>query len=76
MPNSPIASLTMPSTCMRCRWYDEQSDETDDVHYGDCRRYPPVVVVEQHPDGSDETVPISQFPQIMAVDWCGEFSPR
>ena len=46
--------------CMACRFCEQQDDSE-----GICRRYPPAAGEE----------PPGIYPQVHAIDWCGEFQP-
>ena len=57
-------------SCASCRYYhafeDEDPDADPDEPTGDCRRYPPRLLL------SRETM----FPQVPKGEWCGEYVPR
>lgn len=57
--------------CHNCttwrRLPDEEQTPGEDV-LGECRRYPPTVVVLADADAG----PASMYPLVLAKDWCGE----
>ncbi len=53
--------------CSTCEWFNWMDDDRKAIS-GYCRRYPPVIEVENSAaDG---------FPHVRLTDWCGEYSKR
>lgn len=76
--NCGISNEAQP-TCWECRFYvpnavvDLNAEWRDECEPGECHRRPPVV---GEPLKRGETMKWSEFPIVMACDWCGEFVPR
>lgn len=51
--------------CDRCRYWERLEDDLEDI--GACHRYPPVIQGER---GFN-----AEFPEVLASDYCGEYSP-
>ena len=58
--------------CGNCRFYfcySEFSEEDgDDLEYGNCQRYPPIL--------TPEAVPFHRYPVVHFSQWCGEWVKR
>jgi len=60
----------MDEKCRNCEYY-VASDKTN---AGQCRRFPPVVYGDvSNAGGIGETSPSTAWPEVRAIDFCGEF---
>ena len=60
----------MNEKCRNCEYY-VASDKTN---AGQCRRFPPVVYGDvSNAGGIGETSPSTAWPEVRAIDFCGEF---
>ena len=57
--------------CKDCRFFDPSGLGSDD---GQCRRFPPQVIVLPYPHAQFETK--TRWPDVRSNHWCGEFKPR
>ena len=59
--------------CGGCKWYapDAPDAHGSPVSEGECRRYPPVVVVREAALPGAEVV--TRFPVVQLSYWCGEW---
>jgi len=55
-------------SCQACRYFDVRDRN------GICRRYPPRVFAFQNARG--DHVSVTQWPQVLPDEWCGEIEPR
>ncbi len=55
--------------CAGCIHWDRHAHQTDDIDRGDCRRFPPVLVML-------ESVPVSIFPMTEEFNRCGEWKAK
>ena len=63
----------MTDTCATCRYFDPHMNEASGKDVGVCKRYPKAAVYT----GSDRQLNatfVHYWPEMMAGDWCGEFS--
>lgn len=69
MPRAKKTEIVQ-AACMTCAYFiREQATKTMQPEYGDCRRYPPTVVV-------DEEGMSSVWPLVEMTDGCGEWRAR
>ena len=63
--------------CENCRFYDPPLSE-ESATFGQCRRYPPALVVVSGADVGDENVKgglVALHPDVWPGEWCGEWQP-
>lgn len=60
--------------CSTCRYWREQTESEDEVRWGHCHRYPPMIVATVADDGSDMVDSAQPWTSLPA--WCGEHKPR
>jgi hypothetical protein len=58
-------------SCQHCRHYVAYVFDGMDQGWGECKRYPPTVLLC---DGDDGLEPLTMFPQVEPIDVCGELS--
>lgn len=56
--------------CMSCWFYQPYTEEGEPVEFGECRRYPPVVVTGRQ---SGLMYP-TRWPRVTLDAWCGEWA--
>lgn len=56
----------MTATCETCRWWAG----------GECRRYPPTLIVPGTWTGGPAQEPVTRFPDTARWQWCGEHQPE
>lgn len=66
MPRCGLGEVMREQNCTNCRHYRAQEHEGSVLDFGDCRKFPPVVIVV-------EDQPASMFPQVDHNDDCGEW---
>lgn len=57
----------MADVCETCLYWRYQRATTANIKYGDCRRYPPIPLV----DSNDSD--FERFPETPPGEWCGEY---
>ena len=62
----------MEIACSNCRFYAPTAGPSEG---GYCRRYPPVIVAEEHKDGGALSIRAGVWPMVASSAWCGEFVP-
>jgi len=55
-------------SCETCRYFSVREGN------GICRRHPPQVFVFQSARG--DHLPVTEWPQVLPDEWCGEIEPR
>ena len=55
------------ASCAACEYYKPVQAGTEVLYHGECRRFPPAVIV-------DRGEVVGRFPSVDETDWCGDFS--
>ena len=63
-----------PDSCSTCLYWREETQTSDTERWGTCRRYPPVPVPSQTPEGEDTIDCLVSW--VILPMWCGEHKPR
>ncbi len=59
-------------TCSQCMWFRRVAPNAGAADFGECRRYPPHVIVMPDPM-TESSEPMSAFPLVDLDEFCGEF---
>ena len=69
MPRGGAGEVMREQNCTNCRHYRAEQHEDSVLDFGECRKYPPALVVI-------EDQPASMFPQVDQNDYCSKWAPN